>query len=325
MKRLYPTFLFLQIIFSLFCTDAFAISKATQIKIHPQSEINQNTICLGAIAEIQSPTWEETKKLGDISIGVAPNYGKTRTINKIDIVVKLKQNGIDLSNIYIDSPEEITIFRSFVQVSKEEIEKNVLAEINKAGIWAEKNVKLKKIQVNNDITLPKGSITYKIDLSQKYNNKGPIILPVTIKVGEYFKKKITAVVYREIFANVVVTTKMLRRYQTITTNDITLKKLNLSKLSSNAILDYSEVLGKRIKRAIYPKTVLRTDLVEWPPIIKRKDIVTIIAETGRLKVTALGEALEKGRRGERIKVINTDSGEKIYARVVDPKTVKIDF
>jgi len=323
--KFYKNFWTFQILFCLFCMDVVASSQGTQIKILSRSEVNQETIRLGAISEIQSHTWEETKKIGDISIGPAPIFGRIRNIRKIDIIEKLRQNRIDLSNLQIESPEEIKVIRSFVKISKEEIEKNVLSEIKRVGLWDDEYIKIKKVQVGNGVTLPKGSITYQIELSQKYNSKGPVLLPVTIKVGEHFEKEITATVYREIFADVVVTKNSLRRYQTISKNDIHLKKMDMSKISSNIILDCNEVLGKRTKRAIYPKTALRADLVEWPPIIRRNDIVTIIAEIGNLRVTTVGEAQERGRKGERIKVINTDSGEKIYARVVDIKTVRIDF
>jgi len=51
----------------------------------------------------------------------------------------------------------------------------------------------------------------------------------------------------------------------------------------------------------------------------------MIAESDGLKITALGEVRERGRRGERIRVVNLDSKREIYARVLDSKTVKVDF
>jgi flagella basal body P-ring formation protein FlgA len=71
--------------------------------------------------------------------------------------------------------------------------------------------------------------------------------------------------------------------------------------------------------------VLRTDLIELPPLVRRGNVVVIIAESDVLKVTALGEVKEKGRRGETIRVVNLSSKKEIYARVVDSNTVKVDF
>jgi flagella basal body P-ring formation protein FlgA len=54
-------------------------------------------------------------------------------------------------------------------------------------------------------------------------------------------------------------------------------------------------------------------------------VVEIVAETRGFKVTALGQVKKKGALGERIPVMNFESKKVLYARVVDSKTVKIDF
>ena len=54
-------------------------------------------------------------------------------------------------------------------------------------------------------------------------------------------------------------------------------------------------------------------------------MVMIVAESGGLKVTALGEVKSSGYVGQRVKVVNLDSKKKIYARVVDENTVRVDF
>jgi flagella basal body P-ring formation protein FlgA len=86
-----------------------------------------------------------------------------------------------------------------------------------------------------------------------------------------------------------------------------------------------EVVGKRALRLINTNEVLRIDLVEMPPVVKRNDIVTLVAEKGLLRITAKGEVKENGRRGERIRVINLDSNKEIYARVIDANTVRVEF
>ena len=93
----------------------------------------------------------------------------------------------------------------------------------------------------------------------------------------------------------------------------------------NIINDPEKVVGRRTRRSIDPATVLRTDLVELPPIVKRGDIVTIVAEAGGMRITALGKIKKKGHKGERLKVINLNSKKEIYARVVDSSTVRVTF
>jgi flagella basal body P-ring formation protein FlgA len=140
-----------------------------------------------------------------------------------------------------------------------------------------------------------------------------------------FRKKVWATVNIEVLTEMVVTKRPLRRYQVITDDDIQLKELDLAKVKSNAVTNYEEVLGKRTKRAIKANMVLRTDHLELPPLVKRGDVVSIIAESDGLRITALGEVKKRGCRGERIRVVNLDSKKGIYARVLDSNRVKVDF
>jgi flagella basal body P-ring formation protein FlgA len=71
--------------------------------------------------------------------------------------------------------------------------------------------------------------------------------------------------------------------------------------------------------------VLRANLVEMPPLVKRGDVVVIVAETKGLKITALGQVKKKGAMGDRIPVVNFESQKVLYARVMDANTVKVDF
>jgi flagella basal body P-ring formation protein FlgA len=101
--------------------------------------------------------------------------------------------------------------------------------------------------------------------------------------------------------------------------------MDLSGVPDGVVTDLGAVLGKRTRRAIGARTPLRADLIELPPLVKRGDLVMIVAETNGLKITTLGQVKKRGRLGERIPVINMDSKKILYARVIDSNTVKVDF
>ena len=89
--------------------------------------------------------------------------------------------------------------------------------------------------------------------------------------------------------------------------------------------DPDAVIGKRTRRAIGALTPLRADSIELPPLVKRGDLVVIMAESENLKITTLGQVKKKGRLGERIPVVNLDSKKVLHAVVIDANTVKVDF
>ena len=297
----------------------------TSIRVLKNVEIEDDKILLGKIAVIKGENPEFIQKLRAIVIGKSPLPGKSRQIDEHYIKIRLKQNSVDLSGIILDVPEKNEISRGFIEISRERIEKMALDFIYKKIPYEKNRARVKKIRANCSVVLPKGRVTYKVVPSPNMDFFGLIPLSVVFNVNGLFQKKVSVTVDIEVLTEVVVTKRPFGRYKMITEDDICLQKRDISKLPSNIITSSEDVLGKRAKRAINAKTVLRADLIEFPPLVRRGDIVSIIAESDGLKITALGEVKEKGHMGEKIRVVNLDSKKGIYARVLNSNTVRVDF
>ena len=297
----------------------------TSIKVLKNVEIEDDKILLGKIAVIKGDDSEFVQKLRAMVVGRSPLPGKSRQVDEHYIKIRLKQSGVDLSGIILDVPEKNEISRSFIEISRERIEKMALDFIYKKISHERNRARVKKIRANRSVVLPKGRVTCKVVTPPNMDFFGLIPLSVVFNVNGLFQKKVLVTVDIEVLTEVVVTKRPFGRYKMITEDDICLQKRDISNLPSNIITSSEDVLGKRAKRAIDAKTVLRTDLIEFPPLVRRGDIVSIIAESDGLKITALGEVKKKGRMGERIRVVNLDSKKGIYARVLDANTVKVDF
>ena len=297
----------------------------TSIRVLKKAEIEDDKMLLGKIAVIKGEDSELVQKLRAIVVGSAPLPGKSRRIDEHYIKIRLKQNGVDLSRIILEVPEKNEISGGVIEISRERIEKIALDFIYKKIPYERNRVKVKKIRVNRGVVLPKGRVTCKVVSPPNMDFFGLIPLSISFNVNGRFQKKVSVTVDIEVLTEVVVTKRPIGRYKMITEDDICLQKRDMSNLSSNIITNSEDVLGKRAKRAINAKTVLRADLVEFPFLVRRGDIVSIIAESDSLRITALGEVKEKGRKGQRIRVVNLDSKKGIYARVLDSNTVVVNF
>ena len=297
----------------------------TKIELFETSTVDKAVILLGEIGRISGDNPLKVQQVEDVFLGNAPLPAKKKTIDRDQVVYRLKQQGIDLSTTRIVMPEETEITRRFKKISVDEIEKIILAFLDKNLPWDKTLVTIKDIQINNEPILPTGSITYKVVPPPKADYLGLTPFSVDFSVNGKFEKRSWVTLNIEVMAEVVVTRKPLGRFKLIDENDICLKKKNLAKLPSNVITCSEEVLGKRTRRSIDSNVTLRPDHVELPPLVKRGDIVKIIVESQGLKVTALGKVQGKGRRGEMIKVINVDSSKAIYARVLDASNVKVEY
>jgi len=323
-RHLLPIIIFLLVFISEISWGA-DIAILTQIRILPKVQINEENILLGKIAEIEGHDPLLVQKLSSIVVARAPLPGNSRTLGKQTFQFRLKQNGIDLSQIVLHIPSEVVFTRNFIEVSREKIKMLVSDYIQKNILKDHSDGNIKEIQVADSLQLPNGRISFKVIPPRNRELLGQIPFSVHFDVNGKFYKRVWATATVEVLADVVVTKKPLGRHKPINEDDIELLKMDLAKLPTGVVTDPEAVLGKRTRRAIGAKTVLRADLVEFPPLVKRGDVVIIIAESEGLKITALGQVKKKGRLGESIPVINFDSKKILYARVLDSSTVKVEF
>jgi flagella basal body P-ring formation protein FlgA len=306
-------------------TSEIMAAAVTRIHVSAMTQIDGENILLGKIAKIEGNDPDLLKRLSGIVIGRSPLPGRRREVAASTVKRCLRQNRIDPDQLLLQIPARVFVERSFIEISREKIKSLVSDYISHNLINNLSDATIKDIRVSEDLKLPGGRITYTVKPPRNSDMAGKIPFTVNFDVNGKFYKRVWATATIEIFTNVVVTKKPLGRHKPITEDDIEIQKMDLAQLPSGVITDPDVILGQRTRRAIGSHTVLRSNLVEFPPLVKRGDVVVILAETGGLKITTLGQVKKKGRFGERIPVMNFDSKKVLYARVLDSNTVRVEF
>lgn len=124
---------------------------------------------------------------------------------------------------------------------------------------------------------------------------------------------------------VVVLTKRLPRHAVLSEADIEIVRRELDGIGSEPVASMDAALGKRLRATIQAGVALTSGMLEDAPLVKRGDLVTIVAESGDFRVTTLGEARSAGARNEVVRVKNLTSRREIFARVVAGGTVMVDL
>lgn len=317
--------LMVTLVFTFTVTPGLWADPMTTIRIRERVEVDGVEVLLGQMATIEGNDVQFNQRLKDIVIGKAPLPGGSRRFDPNDLQKRLQQYHIDLATVIIQAPPQIVVTRSYIEIKKEEIEKIVSDFIVQHNPPDNTTRRIKEIRVPDNLILPKGRITYKVTTPRNRQLMGRCPIVVDFSVNGNADKKVWTTAIIEVLGPVVVTRKPLGRYKPIADDDIEIQTLDLADLPADVLTDSEAVIGKRTKRAIGAQTPLRTDSIELPPLVKRGDLVVIIAESESLKITTLGQVKRKGRLGERVPVVNLDSKNILHARVVDANTVKVDF
>ena len=295
------------------------------ILIKERVEIVGAEVLLGEVATIEGGDVQFRQHLMNIVIGKAPLPGNSRQFDRQYLQMRLKQYHVDLETVLLKAPPQVEVIRRHVEIQKHEIEKIVSEFIYQHTASEKRTVRIKSIRIPANVILPTGHITYKVTAPRSRQLMGRCPIAVDFSINGQLQKKVWATALIEVLGLVVVTRKPLGRYQPITEDDVEVQTLDLANLPANVLSDPNAAIGKRTKRAQGSQTPLRADSIELPPLVKRGDLVVIIAQSKSLTITTLGQVKKKGRLGERIPVVNLDSKKILHARVRDANTVQVDF
>jgi flagellar basal body P-ring formation protein FlgA len=315
------TLVFLQLMFLIPAVPAAEIA----ITLRPEAEVLGADIRLGEVAEIACAETELRRRLEGLVIGKAPLPGRSRPITADYVRLRLRQLDIGADRMALGGAERIEVSMPGVAVSEEQVRQIVTGFLKTSGIWGDAEVKVAELTISADRTLPKGRATYRVLPPRHMRSLGTVPLSVVFDVDGRFQKTIRATARVEALAPVVVAARPIGRLKPISTDDLKMEKMNLAELPTGVMTDADDIIGKRARRNIHAGDILRPDLIEMPPLVKRGDMVVIVAESEGIKVTATGEVKSDGLRGEQVKVVNLDSNKRFSARVVDKKTVMVDF
>jgi len=124
-------------------------------------------------------------------------------------------------------------------------------------------------------------------------------------------------------ATVFVAAQPIAKGNQITDIDIQQVSMDISRLRGNYIKSKSEIIGKIPKRSITLGSVFNPRYLRLPIMIKKGDLVDIVAELRGIQIRMEGKAINNGAQGQKINVKNLSSNRIIQAIVQNSGLVKI--
>lgn len=125
-----------------------------------------------------------------------------------------------------------------------------------------------------------------------------------------------------VYLPLVFAKQSLVRGHVLTAADLTIKKYDISHNRGGYTTDLNEIIGLTVKRQLRESQPITLAQLEMPIIIERGQQVMMIANQNGIEASTLGTALKKGRKGELIKVKNSNSGREVSAIVDSPGVVR---
>ncbi|KPA13474.1 flagella basal body P-ring formation protein FlgA [Candidatus Magnetomorum sp. HK-1] len=307
----------------LYCLIQSAIAQQPiTITIQPKAWVSNQRIYLKDIATINAPA-HLSEKISNVYLIYAPKPGKSKVIKGAWIESRIKAINLH-GNVSFSIPENIEITRASQIITQEDYFNHFNDYISK-HIGTEVRFEVSRFQVKGDTPLPVGTLEIKVQRQASVDLRGYVSLTASIFIKDEFVQRVGLSGWIDRFEDIVCVTQPLNRSHVIEHRDVSLSTRNVSKVKDTYYTRIEDVIGKRIKRKSGNGEIIFASMIEVPPLIRKGDKVTIIAESALLFVKTMGIAQSDGYPGEQIRVKNTMSNKVIQAIVVDQSTVKVHY
>jgi flagella basal body P-ring formation protein FlgA len=128
-----------------------------------------------------------------------------------------------------------------------------------------------------------------------------------------------------VFTRVPVAVVPIRANQRLSPAQFEMRRQDLASLPNNVVTSPEMLDGAHALRPLSPGEVIRKSDIRLPYLVKQGHLVRIYARRGKMVITAIGKALDAGRKGEIVRVINIDSNKPVQGRVIEQSSVEVLF
>jgi flagella basal body P-ring formation protein FlgA len=307
------------VLLAALATTAFGL----EIRLKPEAKVRGAMVTLGDIAVIR-PSSSAARILADQKLMRSPDPGKRTVLDVATVRSYVTQIPSGLGRCRWTGAKQVKVERVGVTIGPDDIRGYLNAFIReKQAFLPQAEISFKNINLPMPFVLPEGKIDVEVIPSDPrilHSSRFTLIFRVNGQV----EKNIAVGGELEAIAPVVVATNDLNRGDIVDPHDVNLVKLDLVNLR-DPCLDLKQVLGKKILRPVRQGMPIARNQLVSPPIVRRGQMVTIIAQKGPLRVTAQGISRQNGARGDMVRVQNTSSHKEILCQVSSPGEVKVEF
>lgn len=127
------------------------------------------------------------------------------------------------------------------------------------------------------------------------------------------------------FGPAVVSKRALPRGTIIQLTDLAVKTKELSRAMHGYYSSVKLLEGMELRHSLASGSIIGPKSLRPRKLVKRGDIITILAESNGLSIRVKGTALMDGFRGQSIRVKNTRSRRVLQGEVIAARTVRIDL
>ncbi|WP_456388240.1 flagellar basal body P-ring formation chaperone FlgA [Desulfolithobacter sp.] len=301
-----------------------AITQASSLVVtfREKAVVQADKITLGDIATL-NPENDQTRSIASLLVGRAPLPGQSRKLQAEDVIRRLAGDQ-RLQDAYWQGSGNIIVERDGIVIDRKQIQK-ILADYLQQNLnkLPRGQIRFSSLRIPAPFTLPSGRLNWKV-VPSRPEIIGSSSFSIIFKVNGTTVRNCTVRGRIEVLARVATAAVTLRRGQIVTADKIRMTRQDIASLQ-DPFFNPDNIIGMQVRYTLHAGKAIEHRHVEEPPVIRKGDLVKIIASRSGLQLTATGMSRMDGRPGDVVRVQNMNSGKLIYCRVDAPGLVSVEF
>ncbi len=128
----------------------------------------------------------------------------------------------------------------------------------------------------------------------------------------------------KLFGKIIQTATPLSRGHVLKQDDLVSAEEDLSRIKYGYFVKKENLIGKQLRRQLPQGRVIKANYVKAQTLVKRGELVSIVAENTGYSVKMTGTAMASGARGDRIQVKNSSSKRIVEGIIKEAGVVSIN-
>jgi flagella basal body P-ring formation protein FlgA len=292
----------------------------------PENSVSGARIIVGDVANVVAETPEDkalADLIGGVDLGPAPEPGAGLVLRRRQIELRLASTGAPIADVRWVVPETVTLTGPGQPAGRDMIKQVVMDYLSGAEPYVSGSFELLNVTSSTPPALPPGRVEYRFS---PQNSSNPAYLTgtvfFTVDGRDAGRLRVSAQV--ELSLPSLVVTRDLPRGHVLSEVDLSESQVSYMQ-AKGALTEVGQALGQTLKIALRAGAPVRDRDLIRTSMVKKGEVVTIVAQSGGLKITALGQARQDGALGQTINVLNQDSKKTISAKVIGPSMVEVVF
>ena len=307
------------------CSALPALGQANsiQIQVKKNALVHQDVIYLGEIADIRAGGFL-LQALEKVVLGRSPRPGDLDQIDKRRIIALIQsQPYLAPGQVTLACPDHVLVKRAGQTLDRQRIQQTVDQML--AARFPGRQYSVYGITIRGMKTYPSGKIRLVPDAGNLVNRNGRLSIYLDVWINSEKQGRLAVSGTLQVLSSVVCAKKNMQRGEKIARSDLKIIQKNMFDLDRDVVVRPEEIDGMLLRSDIGKGQVVTMRMLEKAPVIRKGDIVSLVAKKGSLVIVTSGISKEDGFLNAAISVENITSGQQVKARVKSRSQVEVIY